>query len=456
MRPWGKRWWLLIALAMGCGGLVVEVSSDPASTPASSGGTQALLLGAAAEPIPPPTCRVGEHPCPDASADDCLEPVRVQSDDGAAAHTVYRWRDRDQWTDGGVLPLPHFLLSYVRSLRDEYGSAARGNERERTCRTQLEAQLEYLRDAAVERQGALVWENEDGLAQAMEQAEYAHLWASVAVTLLRHGEPEAARRHVHTALRFAAALDRSVGLHSGGVRSETTSCGDVAPARTCAWFHSRGLGIRTEGDEPRTVLNQHLHAVRDMLNLHRTLARAPELLPADEREAILRRILDRAAAGLAQLAFSDGWQPGAPRPPNAAQLMERFEEPAGTFYWATYEFDLESGRPRNISLQRTCHYHRHSLELLSHVQRWLADPPPRVDEDARRALRYPLERLLEGAGEPVGAPGSRHAFHQFFLSDTDPVLRRARGCRQPPLATDSPAYQSLAPRLQPARVRRAR
>lgn len=370
----------------------------------------------------------------DDTADDCLEPVQVRV--GRPSISVYRWRDRDHWTNDGRMPLLHRLLPYARQLRNAYATANRGSERAAECGEQLRSQIEHMLSAATMRDQALVWENEDGLAQAMEQSEYAHFLMSVAAAFHRHHRLELARRYAQTALRVGAALDLPVGVQSGGVRSTSTDCGDGS-GRLCFWFHSRGLGVSTPRTEAHTVLNQHLHAIRDSLNLYRLIRESTFLFATTGGEQVANRILLRATGGLNQLAFSVGNTIGDHRPPNIMQLMRRFEAATADenaprhFYWSAYEYDIQAGVPHDISIERTCHYHTHTLHLLATIAQWLASPPAMIPDSSRQELERAMNHLLQGAGEAIGDARSVHAVYQFYRSEIDPELKRARGCPQP-------------------------
>ncbi|UJR86885.1 hypothetical protein [Sandaracinus amylolyticus] len=343
--------------------------------------------------------------CGDEHANGCLEPT-----DAPGGALAFRYRDRAQWSDEGRSPLPHFLVQPMRSLRNAYSAAAPGSEDERVCERALAIEIEYLRSTLVQRGDAMVWENEDGLAQAMEQAEWAHVIASIAAAHAARQRHDEARTLTVLALALAAALDVPAAPRSGGVRSEERFCDDgTGTMHSCFWLHSRGVGLRTEGDAPRWVLNQHLHAVMDSLLLYETLAR---LVPADDPRRTRAR--ERALGGLLVLLPQAEVTPDAPRP---LPTLEDFRDPHGEHDWAHYEFDPALGRARGISIARTCHYHAHVLQLVANIARW-ADA--HGDE---LALQHPLETMLRREG----------IVHALWESEQSASARHERGCPQPPL-----------------------
>jgi hypothetical protein len=363
-------------------------------------------------------CPVQAELCTNAADDACLEPLVHEG------QRVVRYRNRELWTDGRM-PGPHFLVEHMRAVRNAYEAASPGATRD-LCRSELVAQVDYLRGTLTARGDALVWENQEGIAQAMEQAEHAHLFASIAVVLEAQGQLDDARSITSTALALGRALDRTVGVRSGGVRSEPQPCTDgQTPSRQCFWLHSRGLGVSEGGGGPRVVLNQHLHAIADTLLLYQLIDEHPAILdPAEgERGAILAAILDRAIGALYQLAFGPGFQRPAgnrpARPPNLAQMVERVEtNGAAPFMWVSYEFDLNEGRPRNISFRNTCHYHGHTLQVLANIVAWV-DAHRTIGGDAGRRLAIAIDHLLAPDG-PVRA---------IVESESNPSIRNgARGC----------------------------
>ena len=106
----------------------------------------------------------------------------------------------------------------------------------------------------------------------------AHLFASCAKVFDSYGDRKSAKGFMDYALSFFRSFNLPKGVRTGGV----TSFGGYAGAkkarfRQCYWFHSRGLGI-VDAPGVRTVLNQHLHSIRDLLLLYLNTKGAPELI----------------------------------------------------------------------------------------------------------------------------------------------------------------------------------
>jgi hypothetical protein len=366
------------------------------------------------------------HRCTSSTSNECLEETAYLAtrSDGRRVKVegVYQWRDRD--AAPGLL-LPHFLLDYMKLLRNAYDAFPD------LYRTQLFNQIDFLvseRDSgaggealrAVDRNGALVWENNQGVAQGMEQAEYAAYFATVAAVYGARGDLELARGTMTYALRFARSFDMQAGEHTGGVRSQEAYCGAMrARIRLGYWFHARGRGIVDGEPVARTVLNQHLIVVRSILSLYfhvdenRTLV-DEQFGSADD---VLERLLDRAIGGLYQLAFSVGnTSVQRSRPPNIRQFM-RLVPGARPHYWAYYQFHMETGEPANISAEKTCHYHMVSLAAIAHIRQILFENTSTFQAaDQGWRLYEAIDHLFEGAGEPVGQPGSTSAVYQWYKS----------------------------------------
>lgn len=364
------------------------------------------------------TCGITDVLCAAGTDDRCLAAAAAPG--GGLA---FRYRHRDQWDDGGRQPLPHFVLNAARALRRAYVRAARGSSVERECGALLDSEVRYLRASLIDRDGALVWENEDGLAQAMEQAEWAHFFASLANAFEEKDRADEAASLRALALAMASALDRPIARGSGGVRSAARTCADPEGGPgPCVWFSSRGLGVPTEGSEPHWVLNQHLHAVLDSMHLYETL-------PASFEEA-RRAALERAAAGVRALAFG-GWTSSDPQsPPSLEQLANHREAPpdvveGGRYVWAHYEFDPSVGRATDISHERTCHYHAHTLQMIANIARWIEAP------SHSEALSTTPGRGIVSAVSVLVAPGS--IVHGWWRSESSASVRRHHGCPQPPL-----------------------
>ncbi|MEK6555495.1 MAG: hypothetical protein AABZ31_09660 [Bdellovibrionota bacterium] len=341
--------------------------------------------------------------------------------------------------------LPHFLLTYMRNLRNAYqeNPAAYGQI--------FYNQNDFLLSRTVERQGAQVWENIYGYAQCMEQMEYAAYYASLSSMMSELGEIKMAQFYFNVSLKMSRSLQLEVGQKTGGVRSQTFNCGSkTTRLRPCAWFHSRGLGVPGE-NKPYVVLNQNLHAIRDAFSTYTSLL---ELAVKFKMSAMtlkqVERIGDDALAGLYHLAYSPGAKRSVPgRMPNFAQFMERkFNSRTGhPYYWAFYEYDLAHGKMANISHQNTCHYHTHVLQVFGDIIMFLERPKFKALvvrlPDGWKAYEA-ITALMRGAGEPIGAAGSLNAVYQFFSSENDPYIKYTlNGCAALPSEVLSSNYVNL-------------
>ncbi len=382
--------------------------------------------------------------CTGTAADDCLEPTSYVAtrSDGRRVNVsgVYRWRlAGDRWADPGstvVKPrvLVHFMTEYLKKLRNAYEECPE-------LYGKVYDQVDFIVSDGVRRNGALVWENAHGVAQAMEQGDMASLFAGLAGRHYDHGHVVEARGTLRYALEAARAFFLPVGVRSGGVRSvdETWCAAKTARLRPCFWFHSRGRGVHefTGAATKQTILNQHLHGVRDTLNLSVSLRGAAAYFPTDVPLPPGHRawsdwsdaLEDRAIGGLYVLAFSNGHKAVAPnRPPNLAQLMKRRGSGSG-YFTAAYGFNLDTGLAYDISRDMTCHYQSHSLSLLATLRQTsigylvaeqLTEQGWRIDEA--------LNRLLESGTDFVGNPASTHALLQFYWSSFPGYFQTQWGC----------------------------
>jgi len=351
---------------------------------------------------------------------------------------------------------PHFLMDYIRKLRNAYSSNSKYGD-------QLYNQIDFLVSKAVNRNGALVWENPEGIAQGLEQIEFSDFFITAANAFNQNNDSRTAKGIMTYALKFLKAVDMQAGIHTGGISSITTDCGaKKARARPCYWFHSRGLAI-VEPTRPgaRTVLNQHLHVVRDLLQAYQNINVIPDDLIAPEfgsRTEILDFIEDKAIGGLYQLAFSNGHKKVAPnRPPNIMQFMDyRWkgvrptpEHPDGnplSYYRAFYDFDMPTGKGLDIGAK--CHYHTHVLNLIYGINYILTfDSTNSIFLKTKNGWRLfeATNALLEGKGEPTGMRGSTHAIYQFYRSEGPAYKQRRENCKEgEPLTADAVAwYRSL-------------
>lgn len=424
-------------------------SSQAASSHTASSQASSQASSPSPEPAPNtalvthvPACPVVVDSCSGASDSECLEPVVIPG--SAASPIVYRYRDLRQWDDDGKLPLPHFLLKHVKDLRRAYWRAEPGSSVERRCLEQLRAQLAYLVGTLKARGPALVWENMHGYAQAMEQSEWAHGFASVASILGRKGHLDEAQRLFGVASRLARSLDLPAGPRSGGVRASGSTCTNSANESVeCFWFHSRGLGIIAPPGPPVFVLNTQLHAIFDSLLLYETLEHNEAVLVHSASEANLerKRAIERAVGGLSQLAFAPAGQKsvdGAPRP-NFESFLDRDEDLCAhgrlvQNVWAHYAIDAQTGQTADISRRGVCHYHAHVLQKLADIGLWLQNQDRKefANTPAGRRLTLALERLLVGNTVLASSPTAL----TMFESAIEPAVLRARGCPQTSLVPE--------------------
>ena len=387
---------------------------------------------------------VQDSQCQSAASDSCLVETSYLAvrGDGRQVNVsgVYRWRHKETNDD---LLLVHFLITYLRKLRNAYA------ENPAEFRDPLFNQIDYMVSDAVDRNGALVWENAAGITQGMEQAEMAAFLASAAVGYQIAGDTKLAKSTMTYALRAARSAFMPVGTHTGGICSGEFFCGAKrARFRPACWFHSRGRGIVS--NDAHTVLNQHLHVVRDLLSLAVNVSQAPSLVDGafGSDEKVIQSLVDRSVAGLYQLAFSAGnTSVQRSRPPNIRQFMD-FKENRGVrpspshpdgnpldYYWAFYEFDMAGGEGKNISPGGTCHYHTHVLDVFAGIIFTL---------DRHRALFTEIEdgwqlyeavdALTQGRGEATGAANSQNALYQFYRSEGPAFKVRRQGCSDKPLS----------------------
>jgi hypothetical protein len=338
---------------------------------------------------------------------------------------------------------PHFLHEHLRELRNLY-------EADSSYAGQLYDQVGYMISKAVDRNGALVWENDKGFASAMEQGEFAYMFASIANTFKAHGDLANARGMMDYAMRFARAFDMQAGVHSGGVCSFTSYGGAKrARFRPCWWFHSRGVHIL--GMNARTVLNQHLHAVRDLLYTYHMVKLSPELIDPQfgTAEQVLDFLKDKAIGGLYQLAFTEGHHhhTAPTRPPNISQFMLRKnkgvkptpEQPDGNplaYYWAHYEFMMDTGKGSGIAHEKNCEYHTHVLDLISNIKLFIDEHAYFRDTRDGWRLYEAMDALLQGKGEPTGLPESKNALYQFYRSESPAYKERREGCAADPALSE--------------------
>ena len=369
---------------------------------------------------------------------NCLKPtqyIATRSDGRKVKVTgIYDWIGEGENKN---LFQPHFLLEFMRKLRN-------AGEENPAYSNQLYNQVEYLISKAVMRNGALVWENPEGIAQGMEQAEYGDYFASVANIFKLHNDIRTARGFMSYSLLYFNSLNIQAGIRTGGVSSIRTNAGSgVNDLRPCWWFHSRGLAV-TDAPGIRTVLNQHLHVIQGLLSACVNIHRSPDLIKPEfgSKETVLGYLTGKALGGLYQLAYTNGHRPGFPlTPPNIKQFMKSEtrtvkptpEQPDGnplTYYWAYYEYIMSEDKGSNISPENTCHYHTHVLNLVASIK-GIMDKHETIFRDLQvyTLLLNVVDELLKGeATEPAGLPNSPHAIYQFYRSEGPAYKKRRQKC----------------------------
>jgi hypothetical protein len=362
------------------------------------------------------------HACTTNAAYGCLAPA-----ERASAPPIYFWKNgAENWKtfDGQTVQhyQPHFLLTYLRHLRDVY--TACGPSSQDVALAQTEAVITQARTTSAPGETpVLAWENRYGYAQGMEQAEMSAYAASLAAAYQKHGERDKAMHLMRLSLQMLESLSKPVGIHSGGVRSVVAEpCGnDTVRIPSCFWFHSRGLSIDTANEEHvATVLNQHLHVIYDVLLLYKTIHDGGVPIPPEygTRAKLLTRLESYAAGGLGQLAFARGNSLSFPdAPPNMAQFLNRQQSGAQHYYLAFYRFDIDAHRGKNIRWKSVCHYHTHVLAKLAHIKT-LLDKHPEVFRSTPSGqgqfLYSTVESLFYGAGEPMGAMPTKALVWQLW------------------------------------------
>jgi hypothetical protein len=214
----------------------------------------------------------------------------------------------------------------------------------------------------------------NGTAHAMGQADLGAWLISVARGYAQLDD----RRNASYYLSLSERVFRSFAVRQaqGGVRNNLTGhrCYD---GQFCYWFHSCPACANAS---ETTVLNQHLHAVRDALESYDVLdawrdgelrllrdRNVPAPLPPVLSPRFIDELRDMGRGGLLQLAFASGNATNVSAPPNLKELLTPAELVGGTQrYHAAYRYYLGKGLG-NIKAGNTCHYHFHSMDLLTSV-----------------------------------------------------------------------------------------
>lgn len=225
----------------------------------------------------------------------------------------------------------------------------------------------------------VTWVTEGGKAHAMTQADIGRWFLTVASSWAETGYP----KNIPYYLYLARAAFRSFEIPDteGGVRNNKRNH-KCFNNMYCYWFHSRSI---SSADFPETVLNQHLHAVRDALSAYLALAQwrdSDQLLPEEFRnDPFIDQLKEYARGGLFQLAYARGSIVDSSAPPNLANFLKEFkyypDDPSESpirGYYAHYRYFFDNAKPRgvkngdqDISAPKTCHYHYHSISLLADI-----------------------------------------------------------------------------------------
>ena len=227
---------------------------------------------------------------------------------------------------------------------------------------------------------SVTWVNEGGSAHAMIQADMGLWLLTLAHDFTVYGHPERADAY----LRLSERVFRPYGIphEDGGVRNNRKGnrCYDD---RYCYWFHSFPVGTESY---PMTVLNQHLHAVRNALIAHDLLARWRDdgvtdvngnvhFLPAEFATIHVEQLREWGRGGLFQLAFAPGNEAVRNAPPNLAEFLAEEDVLDGDQrYRAHYRYEISVGRPADISPKNNCHYHYQSVKMMADVLELIAGP----------------------------------------------------------------------------------
>jgi hypothetical protein len=277
---------------------------------------------------------------------------------------------------------------------------------------------------------SVTWVNEGERAHAMTQGDMGSWFLTTATNFAWYDRPA----NVPYYLYLARAAFRPFAIRSnlGGVRNNKGRY-KCYNNMYCYWFHSQSI---ESVSYPSTILNQHLHAVRDALVAHLTLAEWRDHgfesetgvvypLPAPfKTDPFIDQLRELARGGLFQLAYARGSTVDEYEPPNLWDFRHPYVTPVGLppcfgiRYAADYGYFFTGAKPTPetpngpfaADASNTCHYHYHSLVLLGEILETIKTTPSLWNDSNFKNLYF---KLLYGRKEgdkrtcQTTFPGSR-------------------------------------------------
>ena len=212
---------------------------------------------------------------------------------------------------------PHFELPRLKKIREQY-------RRSEISLYTLLNNIDNVLVKTIKRNNARVWENQRGIAQALEQSEYAAFLLSVSKLLSGKKHKELSLYYSNLSAEMVVSFHLPAGVHTGGV---TTGRPD------CKWYNSRGLSIDAGVSN---VLNQHLIAVRNLYSMGE---------------------IRLAQAGLCALS-------------NDTPTLNDFIYLVNGVSRVYYEWKNGGS---NITHKNTCYYNSKSIEVLKQIREFMKD-----------------------------------------------------------------------------------
>lgn len=220
-----------------------------------------------------------------------------------------------KYSDGSSSPAqddPHFELPRLKKIREQY-------RRSEISLHALTTSIDNVLVKTVKRNNARVWENQRGIAQALEQSEYAAFLLSVSKLLASKKQKELSDYYENLSSEMALSFYLPAGIQTGGVSTGKPDC---------KWYNSRGLSIDAGVS---SVLNQHLIAVRNLYSMGETKL---------------------AQAGLCALSNDT---------PTLSDFMYSVNGVSRVYY------EWKNGGS-NITHKNTCYYNSKSVEVLRQIR----------------------------------------------------------------------------------------